>query len=64
MNRSVGDCNGDGQASVDELLTLVNIALGNGQPSACTQGLPSGAAVEIAAILRAANDALNGCGTD
>ena len=64
MNRSVGDCNGDGQATVNELLMLVSIALGDARPSACSRGFPSGSAVDIATILRAANDALNGCGTD
>ena len=31
----VGDCNGDGEVTVDELLTMVNIALGNLPVTAC-----------------------------
>jgi hypothetical protein len=31
----VGDCNGNGQVTVDELLTMVNIALGNTPVTAC-----------------------------
>lgn len=59
----VGDCNDDGSVTVDELLTLVNIALGNAQPSACTSGLPAGSGVNIALIVAAVNNALNGCAT-
>jgi hypothetical protein len=57
-----GDCNNDGQVTIDELLTLVDIALGNARPSACPNGVPSGAEVDIALILQAVNNALNGCG--
>ena len=57
-----GDCTSDGQVTIDELLTLVNIALGNTQRSACPRGVSSGAAVDIAVIIQAANHALNGCG--
>jgi hypothetical protein len=48
--------------TVDEVITLVNIALGNAQPSACQDGVPSGAEVDIALIIQAVNSALNGCG--
>lgn len=57
----VGDCDGGGSVTVDEIITLVNIALDNAQPSACPNGVPSGAEVNIAIILQAVNDALNGC---
>jgi sugar lactone lactonase YvrE len=57
-----GDCNGNGQVTIDELLTLVNIALGNAQPSACPHGVPRGAEVNVALIIQAVNHALNGCG--
>jgi hypothetical protein len=47
---------------MDELLTLVNIALGKAQPSAaCPHGVPSGADVDITLIIRAVNNALGGC---
>jgi hypothetical protein len=34
----VGDCNGKGQVTVDDILALVNIALGNADVSTCTAG--------------------------
>jgi hypothetical protein len=58
----VGDCNTDGQVTIDELLTLVNIALGSAEAAACPHGVPSGAEVDIALILHAVNNALNACG--
>jgi hypothetical protein len=57
----IGDCDRSGEATVDELITLVNIALGNAQPSACPDGVPSGTEVDIALIIQAVNNALNGC---
>jgi predicted outer membrane repeat protein len=57
----VGDCNGDGTVPVNEILTLVNIALGNADATACPNGIPSGAQVDVALILTAVNNALNGC---
>jgi len=58
----VGDCNADGAVTITELITLVNIALGNVQPSACAHGVPSGTDVTVAVIIQAVNNALNGCG--
>ena len=58
----VGDCDGGGIVTIDELITLVNIALGGAQPSACAHGVPDGAAVDIALIIQAVNNTLNGCG--
>jgi hypothetical protein len=57
----VGDCNGDGQVIVNELITLVDIALGSAQPSSCPDGLPSGVQVNVALVISAVNHALNGC---
>jgi hypothetical protein len=57
----VGDCKGDGQVTVDEIITMVDIALGNAQPSACFKGLLSGADIEINLIIQAVNNALNRC---
>ena len=48
--------------TIGELITLVNIILGSAQPSACAHGVPDGAAVDIALIIQAVNNALNGCG--
>jgi hypothetical protein len=47
---------------IGELITLVNIALGNAQPSACAHGVPDGVAVDIALLVQAVNNTLNGRG--
>ncbi len=57
----IGDCNGDHDITVDQLLTLVNIALGDATPSTCAQGVPSGASVDVALIIQAVTNALRGC---
>ncbi len=59
----VGDCNGDGQVTVDEILTMVNIALGNGDVMGCSAGdANSDGQITVDEILTAVNNALNGCG--
>lgn len=58
----VGDCSRSGDVTVDELLRLVNIALGNLPISSCPAGNPNGDnEVTIDEILTAVNNALNGC---
>lgn len=57
----VGSCNGDDSVAINELVTLVNIALGALSPSACAQGVPGGATVDIALLIRAVGNALGGC---
>jgi hypothetical protein len=58
----VGDCNGDGSVTVDEILTMVNIALGNSQISDCLPGDANGdSQITIDEILTAVNNALAGC---
>jgi pimeloyl-ACP methyl ester carboxylesterase len=57
----IGDCNGDHAVTIDELVTLVNIALDTAPPSACSLGVPTGAEVNIALIIAAVNSALNTC---
>ena len=57
----VGDCDGSGIVTVNEIIALVNIALGNVQPSACQNGIPNGAEVNIALLIQAVNGVLNGC---
>jgi hypothetical protein len=47
--------------AVNEIITLVNITLGNADPSACAPGVPSGVEVNITLIVQAVNNALNGC---
>ena len=58
----IGDCSGTQTVAVNDLITLVNIALGNAPPAACPYGIPSGATVDVAMIIHAVNDALAGCG--
>ena len=57
----VGDCDGSGDVMVNEIVTIVNIALGTG--GACLDGVPAGATVDIALIIQAVNNALNECRT-
>jgi hypothetical protein len=57
----VGDCDGGRTVTVNEIITMVNIALGNAQPPACPHGVSSGAEVDIALIIQAVNNALNEC---
>jgi streptogramin lyase len=60
----VGDCNGDQSVTVDELLRMVNIALGNAPLSACEPGDGNGdGQITVDEILVAVNNALNGCPT-
>src|SRR5206468_2369129 len=55
-----GDCDGNGDVTVDELIVMVNIALGDRQAAACPNGFAP--PVEISAIIQAVNNAMNGCG--
>jgi len=58
----VGDCNGDTHVTVDEILTMVNVALGNASVSACGDGdVNSDSQITIDEILAAVNNALDGC---
>lgn len=54
----IGDCDGDGTITVDEIVILVNIAIGNAPVQACP-GI--GETVEIDTIVAAVGDALQGC---
>jgi hypothetical protein len=60
----VGDCNGHKQVTIYELLTLVNIALGNAGPSACINGVPTGAAIDTELLVEAVANALHDYGAD
>jgi CARDB protein len=58
----VGDCNCDGQVTVDELLAMVNIALGNADASTCPAGDPNNdKQVTVDEILTAVSNALGQC---
>ena len=59
----VGDCGGDGAVTVDDVLTMLNIALGSTPISACCAGDANGDhQITIDEILTAVNNALSGCG--
>ncbi|MFQ5665090.1 MAG: hypothetical protein ACE5I7_01535 [Candidatus Binatia bacterium] len=58
----VGDCNADAQVTVNELIMMVNIALGNADVSTCTPGDANGdGGITVNEIVTAVNNALNGC---
>ena len=57
----VGDCDGSGDVTVNELITLVNIDLGSADPSACPSGIPSQGPCDITCIILAVNLALSAC---
>ena len=47
--------------AINELITLVNIALGEADASACAEGIPPGTSIDIALLIKAVNNALVGC---
>jgi hypothetical protein len=58
----VGDCNNDGHVTVDDILTMVNIALGNLPVTDCLPGdVNSDGQITEEEILAAVNNAFNGC---
>jgi hypothetical protein len=58
----VGDCGGEGDVTVDEIITMVNIALGNVDISECLAGDASGdGQITVDEIITAVNNALDGC---
>lgn len=58
----VGDCSGDGQVTVDEILTLVNVALDATPLADCPAGdANDDHVITIDEILRAVHNAVNGC---
>lgn len=60
--RCTGDCDAGGYVTVDEIITMVNIALGNTDVSACADGdMNSDGQITVDEIITAVNNALNGC---
>jgi hypothetical protein len=58
----VGDCGGNLEVTVNELITMVNIALGTAQLSACAVGDSNGdGEITVNEIITAVNNALNAC---
>jgi cysteine-rich repeat protein len=60
----VGDCNGDGNVVVNELITGINIALGTTALSECPSfDVNDDGVVSVAELITAINNALTGCKT-
>ncbi len=58
----VGDCNGDGQATVNELVLMVNIGLEQMPVSSCSAGdANQNGSITINEIIAGVTNALNGC---
>jgi fibronectin-binding autotransporter adhesin len=58
----VGDCDASGKVTVNEVITMVSIALGDAPMAACEVGDMNGDhQITIDEILKAVNNALNGC---
>ena len=59
----VGTCHGGGAVAINDLLTMVNVALGIAPVSACLAGDTNGdSKITITELLAAVNNALYGCG--
>jgi hypothetical protein len=65
----VGDCNGDGQVSIDELTSGISLALGDLSSASCLSpycssdctGGPGVSRPSISCLIRAVDNALHGC---
>jgi hypothetical protein len=58
----LGDCNADGFVTVDEIVRMVNIALGSSSVTVCPRADGGGdGLVTVDEIVTAVNRALNGC---
>ncbi len=59
----IGDCDGDGAVTIDDILYLITIPLGGGDIQTCAAGDADGSGtVTVDEIVTAVNNALNGCG--
>lgn len=58
-----GDCNGDGEISIDDLVTVVNVSLGSMPMAVCANAdtEPADGRVTIAEMVRSVRGALYGC---
>jgi hypothetical protein len=57
----IGDCDGDGGVSIEELVSGIDITLGNLPPSACAAFACGSVAASISCAVRAVRNALDGC---
>src|SRR5262245_53598163 len=61
----VGDCDGDGTVTIDEILTMVNVALDALPSTACEAGDANhDSLITVDEVLAAVNNALTGCQFD
>ncbi len=57
-----GDCGSNKLVTVDEIITLLNVALGQLEITACPYGVPNSAGVDVSVIVQAVSNALtSGC---
>ncbi len=64
ISTCIGDCNGDGEATVDEIIRMVNILLvGDTSPSTCpgTEQWCNSGTLAITCLVDAVNNALHSC---
>jgi YD repeat-containing protein len=57
----VGDCNGDAEVTISELIQLVNVALGEAALSCVSADINGDGEIEMNELITAVNNALNGC---
>ena len=62
VSSCVGDCNGDGEVAINELITGVNIALGSLPLDRCPSfDINDDGEIEINELITGVNNALAGC---
>ncbi len=62
LGQCIGDCNADGEVTVDEIVTMVNVALGNQPAQACPAGDRDGdGGITVDEIVAAVNNLLTAC---
>jgi hypothetical protein len=65
LNPCAGDCSGNARVDVAELVTVVNVALGEAALDVCDRAdLDRDGAVRVHEVLGGVNAALNGCGVE
>lgn len=58
-----GDCDGSGDVTIEEIITMVNIALGTADLTRCRAGDADGSnSIEVNEIIQAVKNAAGGCG--
>jgi hypothetical protein len=56
-----GDCDGNDRITVDEIVTLVNVALGTTAARSCPNSVPDSTEIDVTFVVRAVHNALTGC---